>query len=90
MNPSLHRSLSRGSYADAVPLPTFYGVQVVRLVEKEIRISPMKLGLVAKLVRGLTVRQAVAQLMFSKKKHAKVGINMCTATSQPALADSNR
>jgi ribosomal protein L22 len=47
-------------------------VQVVRLVEREIRVSPLRLGLVAKHIRGLTVRQAVAQLKFSKKKHSKV------------------
>ncbi|KAG5190738.1 hypothetical protein JKP88DRAFT_266799 [Tribonema minus] len=46
--------------------------QIVRRQELAIRVSPLKLNLVAKLVRGLTVRQAVAQLTFSKKKHAKV------------------
>ncbi|CAN0126138.1 unnamed protein product, partial [Ectocarpus sp. 13 AM-2016] len=36
---------------------------------KEIRVSPWNLNLLAKLVRGLPVAEASAQLLFCKKKH---------------------
>lgn len=36
-----------------------------------IRVSPRKLNLVAQLVRGLTVREAMKQLEFSKKRIAE-------------------
>ncbi|CAN0316190.1 unnamed protein product, partial [Scytosiphon promiscuus] len=36
---------------------------------KEIRVSPWSLNLLAKLVRGLPVVDATAQLKFCKKKH---------------------
>ncbi|CAM9496380.1 unnamed protein product [Discosporangium mesarthrocarpum] len=37
---------------------------------KEIRVSPWQLNLVAKMVRGLTVMDAMANMKFSKKKHS--------------------
>lgn len=37
---------------------------------KEIRVSPWQINLLAKMVRGLTVTDAMAQMQFNKKKHA--------------------
>ncbi|MFZ8865262.1 MAG: 50S ribosomal protein L22 [Rickettsiales bacterium] len=43
-----------------------------RSFTRSIRISPQKLNLVAGLIRGLGVNQALAQLTFSKKRIAKL------------------
>lgn len=43
-----------------------------RSFTRSIRISPQKLNLVAGLIRGLDVNQALAQLTFSKKRIAKL------------------
>jgi large subunit ribosomal protein L22 len=40
-------------------------------VGKSIRVSPRKLNLVASMIRGSDVRQALLQLQFSKKRIAK-------------------
>ncbi|MBT5827719.1 MAG: 50S ribosomal protein L22 [Alphaproteobacteria bacterium] len=43
-----------------------------RCFTRSIRTSPQKLSLVAELIRGLGVNDALAQLTFSKKRIAKV------------------
>jgi len=43
-----------------------------RSFTRSIRVSPQKLNLVAGLIRGLKVDEAIAQLTFSKKRIAKV------------------
>jgi len=43
-----------------------------RCFVKSIRISPQKLGLVAELIRGLKVSEALIQLQFSQKRIAKI------------------
>ncbi len=43
----------------------------VRVVAKYLRISPQKLNLVAKLIRGLKADAAIAQLTFSQRRIAK-------------------
>lgn len=45
------------------------GLREVSSGLKEIRVSPWSLNLLAKLVRGLPVVEAAAQLQFCKKKH---------------------
>jgi len=43
-----------------------------RCFVKSIRIGPQKLGLVAELIRGLKVSEALIQLQFSQKRIAKI------------------
>lgn len=43
-----------------------------RCFVKSIRISPQKLGLIAELIRGLRVSEALIQLQFSQKRVAKI------------------
>ena len=43
-----------------------------RSYTKSIRISPQKLGLVAGLIRGLKVQDALNQLLFCKKRVSKI------------------
>lgn len=51
---------------------------------KMLRISPRKLGLVAGLIRGLDVKQALAQLTFSNKRIA----TSVKKTLQSAIANA--
>lgn len=44
--------------------------QISRASARMIRVSPRKLNLVAQLIRGLSVREALKQLEFSKKRIA--------------------
>jgi large subunit ribosomal protein L22 len=58
-----------------------------RSFTRSIRISPQKLSLVAGLIRGLGVNQALAQLTFSKKRIAKTVKN--SLNSAIANAENN-
>lgn len=41
-------------------------------VRKEIRVSPQKLNLLAKQIRGMDVSEALLQMKYSKKRHAAI------------------
>ena len=47
-----------------------------KAVCRSIRTSPRKLNLVAQTIRGLSVEKAVAELSFSKKRIAKVALDL--------------
>mmetsp|Transcript_7909 Transcript_7909/g.11976 ORF Transcript_7909/g.11976 Transcript_7909/m.11976 type:complete len:226 (+) Transcript_7909:96-773(+) len=58
--------------------------QIIVRTEKDIKVSYLKLNLVTKLIRDLTVRAAVAQLTFSKKKHAKTALQLLSDACRDA------
>ena len=56
-------------------------VKQAKAVCKSIRTSSRKLNLVAQTIRGLNVEKAVAELSFSKKRIAKVVLDLKTTIS---------
>mmetsp|Transcript_41340 Transcript_41340/g.54345 ORF Transcript_41340/g.54345 Transcript_41340/m.54345 type:complete len:232 (-) Transcript_41340:244-939(-) len=65
------RAVAEGETYESPSLAEGTRLKAVRLQEKEIRVSPWKLNLVAAQVRRLTLPEAYAQTMFSKKHQAK-------------------
>ena len=60
-----------------------------KAVCRSIRTSPRKLNLVAQTIRGLSVEKAVAELSFSKKRIAKVALDLLQSAISNAENNHN-